>query len=359
VSVEAIQHAEPWVETVGAFHAAAAGAWPWSSALKRLAHATGSQSGRLLGISSDNSVRFSLSGDVDTIVENGWFFQGAGRFEGIVASSSSRENCRRDPLYAQILQPSDRPFVFLKTLDTLQDTTICLLATRSALAEQITDAERKVFAALVPQARDAVRVQIALERKIASVLTVAFDALEIPAFIVDKTACVTALTRPAEALVSAGHGLRLHLGRLRVSLPTDAKALADAIDAAATSVDKVAPQPNSVVVRSGDSSSVPLVLDVCALPLPANELRFAPQVMIVAHGARASEARRAVILRTLYDLTAAEANIAEQLAEGKMPLSIAKSRGVAVGTVRGQIRSIKAKIGVNRQIEITARLRQI
>jgi DNA-binding CsgD family transcriptional regulator len=279
------------------------------------------------------------------------------------SGNGTRENCRRDPLYGQILRPSDRPFIFLKTLDILEGTTISLLAARSTREGQITAIQREIFAALVPHARDAVRVQIALERKATAVLMAAFDALEIPAFIADRRGCVTALTRPAEALTDGTYGLRLESGRLKVARPTDAKVLADAIDAAAVAIDDVtaplAPLAKSVVVRGADDHAVPLVLDVCALPFPASQLRFAPQVMIVAHGARVSEARRAVILRTLYALTAAETKIAEQIVDGHMPEAIAKLRGVAVGTVRAQTKAVMAKVGVNRQIELTARLRQI
>jgi DNA-binding CsgD family transcriptional regulator len=369
---------EQALETVHAFQAAAMGSWTWEGALQRLAHATGSQSGQLLGMSSDHSVRFNIFADVDKITtidssRSKVQVDGATLIRRALSENTertfsdrknsgngTRENCRRDPLYGQILRPSDRPFIFLKTLDILEGTTISLLAARSTREEQITARQREIFAALVPHARDAVRVQIALERKATAVLTAAFDVLEIPAFIADSRGCVTALTRPAEALADGTYGLWLQSGRLKVARPTDAKALADAIEAAAAAIDNVtAPLPKSVVVRGADDHAVPLVLDVCALPFPASQLRFAPQVMIVAHGARASEARRAVILRTLYALTAAETQIAEQIADGRMPEAIAKRRGVAVGTVRAQIKAVMAKVGVNRQIELTARLRQI
>lgn len=373
-----IEVQEQALETVRAFNAAAMGTWTWEGALHQLAHATGSQSGQLLGMGSDHSVRFNIVADVDKLTtidssRSKLQVDGATLIRRALSENTermfndrgnsgtgTRENCRRDPLYRQILRPSDRPFIFLKTLDILEGTTISLLAARSTREGQITAIQREIFAALVPHARDAVRVQIALERKATAVLTAAFDALEIPAFIVDRRGCVTALTRPAEALADGTYGLWLQSGRLKVARSTDAKVLADAIDAAAVAIDDVtAPLPKSVVVRGADDHAVPLVLDVCALPFPASQLRFAPQVMIVAHGARASEARRAVILRTLYALTAAETKIAEQIADGRMPEAIAKRRGVAVGTVRAQIKAVMAKVGVNRQIELTARLRQI
>ena len=48
-----------------------------------------------------------------------------------------------------------------------------------------------------------------------------------------------------------------------------------------------------------------------------------------------------------------------QLADGKTVQAIAINRGVAVGTVRAQIKAIFTKIGVNRQIELVARVSQL
>src|ERR1700676_2042626 len=62
-----IQVQEQALETVRAFHAAAMGTWLWEGALQQLAHATGSQSGQLLGMGPDHSVRFNIFADVDKL----------------------------------------------------------------------------------------------------------------------------------------------------------------------------------------------------------------------------------------------------------------------------------------------------
>jgi DNA-binding CsgD family transcriptional regulator len=64
--------------------------------------------------------------------------------------------------------------------------------------------------------------------------------------------------------------------------------------------------------------------------------------------------RRAV--RAAYELTAAEAEIAIQLAKGRNAEAIAAHRRVALSTVRVQIKRILAKLGVKSQIELVARL---
>jgi DNA-binding CsgD family transcriptional regulator len=372
---------EEWLATVDAFESAATGVRPWEKALQRLAHITGSQSGQLLGVRSDCSVRFSILSDGDhgnghgNTHANGYLNGNGNGAERHAATSyfapalglwdkpahATREKCRRDPLYQQVLNAGDRPFIFLKTLDTLDGTTIGLVAARSARDEQITNEQRQVFAALVPHARAAVRMQMALERNASEVVAAALEALEIPAFIVDDTGRVSASTRPVTALLAGTYGLlTLESGHLKFARATDAKAVADAVDAVTVGANSPSsPALHTVIVRGADHKALPLVLDVCALPYPASQLQFAPRALIASRGTRVSDARHAVILRDLYALTAAEANIAEQLAAGRMPQVIAKHRGVAVGTVRAQIKTIMAKVGVRRQIELSARLRQI
>ena len=59
-------------------------------------------------------------------------------------------------------------------------------------------------------------------------------------------------------------------------------------------------------------------------------------------------------LRRLFGLTAAEAGVAALLAEGKDADQVARQRGVAIGTIRAQIRQIFEKVGVNRIGELVA-----
>ena len=64
----------------------------------------------------------------------------------------------------------------------------------------------------------------------------------------------------------------------------------------------------------------------------------------------------AVLIRELFDLTAAEARVAAQLAAGRTVEEIARTHGVAESTVRSQTKSILHKVGAHRQAELAARL---
>lgn len=177
-------------------------------------------------------------------------------------------------------------------------------------------------------------------------LTGALQALSLPAFVCDRGGDVKALTPAAEAMVANDGVLQLRMGRLHASNPLDTKALNDAIDAATTSVSL------TVVMMNDGPYTSPLVFDVIGV-------RASPRVLVVARGGNAASERRARLLQTVYRLTSAEADIALQLSTGKTVDAIAASRGVAVGTVRVQIKAVLAKVGVSRQMELVARLSQL
>jgi DNA-binding CsgD family transcriptional regulator len=62
------------------------------------------------------------------------------------------------------------------------------------------------------------------------------------------------------------------------------------------------------------------------------------------------------LVRELFDLTAAEARVAAQLASGRSVEEIAGAHNVSASTVRSQTKSILHKVGAHRQAELAARL---
>jgi DNA-binding CsgD family transcriptional regulator len=368
-----IRDDEHWLSIIDAFHSAAIGAQSWGTALRGFADATGSRSAQLTGVGQDGSVLFNVLTNIDPPAFHSMFAATATINPRVKAASRAPvlkimaeadfitpEQCRRDRFYQEVARPLDIPFICFTTLERQEDAFIALGAIRSAREEHITGEQREVFAALAPHARTAVRAQLALEGHGAAVLTGAMDALSIPVFVCDRAGRVGSLTQAAETLVTTGHGLQLKAGRLQACWPEETRALDDAIEAAVIS--RIQPGPavlRTVVVRGRDHNTAPLVLDVFPLPSQAYQLTFAPRVLVVARSPRGSKARRTEILQTTYALTSAETHITEYLVEGQSAKFIADKRGVAVETVRTQIKAIMAKLGVSRQVELVVRLGEL
>jgi DNA-binding CsgD family transcriptional regulator len=60
----------------------------------------------------------------------------------------------------------------------------------------------------------------------------------------------------------------------------------------------------------------------------------------------------AEVIQALFDLTASEARVARGIAQGATTEDLAERHGVAPGTIRNQIKSIFAKTGVSRQVDL-------
>jgi DNA-binding CsgD family transcriptional regulator len=132
-------------------------------------------------------------------------------------------------------------------------------------------------------------------------------------------------------------------------------ALERAIAAAAPSIRSVIPKSTTIALRSADGASV-TTAEIFALPNDVRGFGGGPAVGILVETATAARPRQ--LLQDL-GLTGAEADIARLLADGMTLREIAIRRGVSFETVRSQIKSIRGKLGVSRQVEIVSRLRNL
>lgn len=362
-----------WAELTERFYTAAIDGTGWGDALGALADATGSRSGELIGIGPGGALPFNVMTNVDPGMNEAFVACGGSdpavnpRVAAGMRAPALRvladydfispDEHRRNPHYQDFARAWDIPFICLTTLMRSDDLLVGLAVLRSARQGHIEPEQREAFAAIAPQVRGAVRTQMALEGRGAALLTGAFEALSMPAFVCDGRGRVGALTPAAEALVRAG-SIRLQGGVLEPSHRDDVRRLRDAIDAAALpQAAPGAPLLRTVVLRAPAAGARPLVLDVVRLPAGSYAFSFQPRVLVVVRGGRPAARTRAPILQVAYGLTPAEADIALLLGDGLDSAAIAARRRSSVGTVRVQIKRVLAKLDVKRQIELAARLR--
>ena len=77
-------------------------------------------------------------------------------------------------------------------------------------------------------------------------------------------------------------------------------------------------------------------------------------VLVVFRDREGSRSAAVDQLKAAFGLTTAEAEVACAIAQGVVLTEIAKARGVAVGTVRNQLKTIFTKFGVTRQIDVAS-----
>jgi len=366
---------DEWLAITDEFHAAAIDNSRWYPALAALASATGSRCGQLLGIGASAAVPFNIATNIDPAALRA--FSESGRADPKInprvkvgiesailqinteAEFLTAEEHDRHPHYEEFARPWDIPYSCFTLLERRDDLAIGLTVLRSKHEGPILAEQRQRFTSVAPHVRAAVRTQLALENHGPALLTGCMEVLSIPLFICDGSSRVQAMTQSAEELVRGAQGLQLKAGKLQTSELKSTAELTGAIGIAASSRRSDIPADISVVVRSAKNSASRLVLDVVALPSLQYGFNFAPRVMVKVRQGRKSEHEHAAMLQAAYDLTVAETEVALQLSNGKPAEAIAMSRGVAIGTVRAQIKTLLAKVGTNRQVELVALLNQI
>lgn len=357
------------------FYSAATGAGSWYGALDALAAATGSRSGELIAVGPDAALPIHVMTDVsqefldDSVVQRIGDPDvnpriGAGmksRVLKVMAESDflTPEEHKVHPHYQAFARPWDIPFICCATLDRHEGLMVGLAVLRSQKQGHVNEQERRVFAAIAPHVRAAVRMHAALEDQGATLLSGLFESLWLPAFLCDRTARVESMTPAAEAIVADGQTLQFKGGKLTAVDDASGKALADAIDAAAGDRPLAARLPRTVIVRPQSPTRAPLVLDVIALPARALEFNIKTRILVMPQSPAGGDARRRILLQGVYKLTSAEIDVAMRMLQGAVAEAIADARGVAVATIRAQIKSILAKFGVTRQIELVARIAQL
>ena len=177
---------------------------------------------------------------------------------------------------------------------------------------------------------------------------------------------LTALGLPTALLDSAGlvvsanaqmDGLKTHLiwragDRIALSDPQAQDHLNAALNGGTASAILSFP------VRDAGGQAV-LVAHIVPVSRTAHDLFSRSYVLLTLTPVRSENAPAADLIRALFDLTASETRVARALATGQSLEDIARDGGVALTTVRTQLRQVMEKTGCARQAEVVALLANI
>lgn len=166
----------------------------------------------------------------------------------------------------------------------------------------------------------------------------------------DAQARVVRANRAAERLLAAADGLEIRQGRLVAQAQSSRRTL-DAEVARVLSAPSVAPDAaGDFILIARPSGAPPFALSVIPLPV-----EFTRERAIVTISPTRADVSVSAIQRA-FALTFSEASIASGLCHGRSPEQIAIERAVSVHTIRTQLKTIYAKLGVNSKAELVARI---
>jgi DNA-binding CsgD family transcriptional regulator len=215
-------------------------------------------------------------------------------------------------------------------------------------------APKKLQYGIEAHSNPVVRMQMAPDHQGAAIIADAMGVIGKAVFVLDSSRGVMAMSPEAESLVGEGTALR----RLTTSEAAEMRQLSDAISRVINGMTSGADLAASdVLIRH--ESTWPLILEILPLPRRDFSFGFEPSALIVVRMAKLEAGRAFRMLRAAYGLTGAETEIALHLLNGLAPEAIAASRETTISTTRMQIKSIYAKLGVHRQIELVARIGHI
>lgn len=332
----------------------------WVRALACLAEATGSARGQLIGIGGPAQVPFNLLSDADaTILQTFMEIGGASPERNFrIAASGGVKQIVHEKHYAQV-QPRLTDDIYndfcrdydlphgIQTVLQQGERSLVGLAVLRTEREGPSDADhRKRFAEAMGHVLRAVRVQQSMDGQSLRLLSGSLEQLSINALILDSFGAVRTMTPAAEAELASGTRLRLGGSMLRTAHPREQCAL----DAAILDALREPSRESSLVLR-GVAGSQPATAAVFPVRLDAVPFGFAAKVMVVLRGSTGLQAAMDILQQAL-GLTASEAAVAMHLAEGLDREEIAARRGVSPTTIHTQLKSIFAKTGVSREVEL-------
>ena len=271
---------------------------------------------------------------------------------------------RETALFKEVVRPFGIEHSLVTYFAREADVMATLAAMRDEEAGAFRPAEVRRLAMLVPHLRRAFEfyalMRQASERS--SDLASALDLLDAAVILTDSRLRVAHANRAAEELAKARTGLSLDKGSLAIKDSQCSRRIARAASEAlaAASGDATITQAEHIAITCGESG---MLYRVSLHPLSRRPAGTGTRVkaelaVVIRSGAPKAQENSATRLQRLFGLTSAEAILANAVASGRSLNAHAQERGIAISTVRTQLRSLFAKTETHRQGELVARLRE-
>lgn len=365
-------------DTICAFYRAAQGLLPWSQALEPMCRLLKLHHVQMLGADvRTGALSFSVdSGTVDTAVMREYLLHWHEKSPRRAVVSKLQEgewmHCHEhfdeafiaaSEFYQQFLLPSGGRWSSCTVLVRDAHQLIVCGLMRGIHQKPLDAAERAEAARLTRHLAEAVklwRTELSRHDRY-GVEPIVLNALRAPLLLIDPQRRVQMANAGARALLDRNDGLRVADGHLMASVDGDDHRLLHALHAlrlgasghpTAVAEDRVFLRITRALGRS------PLALCLYALrphgPLavPAGS----PMALVLLHDPDANAVPDPFFVAASFNLTPAEAKVTLALARGIKPKAIAHEHGVALSTVRSQLKSAMSKAGVRSQADLMTRL---
>jgi DNA-binding CsgD family transcriptional regulator len=108
-----------------------------------------------------------------------------------------------------------------------------------------------------------------------------------------------------------------------------------------------------------EDQGLPAVLHIVPVRRAAHDIFMRASAILVLTKASRAPTQGTPLLQALFDLSVTEAQVAARISAGETAEQIAAADGKSVGTVRNQLKSVLAKTGCRRQVDLARLLTQL
>lgn len=354
--------AEEYGDLVGRIYEAAAIPELWADALNKLA-SVANCAGGVLFVNSGQQTSWVATPVLEPIfqrmLDGGWMNRND-RLNGMLAKGGTgfvrdqdlfdHDNLHEVPMYRDFLIPEGLGWGAATFVNTIPGDSVVLTMERRYEAGPVDPAAIRMLDTLRPHIARAGILSAVLKLDKAQASLDAFEIAGAPAALIGSGGRVVATNRPFEALdrqiIARAHG------RLAFRDEAASRALSEAI--ARINHDN-ADDVRSIALPSVDGEPA-CVLHIVPVRRHARDVFARSEALIIASHEGKTLAISASVLCELYDLTRAEAAVAQELLQGRSIAEIAALRGRSIETVRSQVKVVLAKTGCPSQLDFVRRL---
>ncbi len=262
------------------------------------------------------------------------------------------DNWRDSDFYKQFLKPLDILHALGADIRTEEGVECRFRVARSHRESPFSERDRMLCEMVLPHLKRAVHLhsqleQIDSERRLYAGTV---DRMLVGTLILDQSGAVIRRNRVADEMLREGDGLGIVNGALRADHPAENRELQRLIKQAMSCAPGGRPAVVEAISISRKSERAKLGILIRSIPATGwSEGKRRPAVaLFIRDAVRKSEASREMI-RSLFDLTPAEASLALSLANGLTLDEAAEELKIRKNTARAHLRAIFSKIGVTRQ----------
>lgn len=216
--------------------------------------------------------------------------------------------------------------------------------------------EVEVLRHLMPHLQQAIQIhrRLARAQAAAAASLETLDRSALGVIVLDSRLRVVFSNRPAEAVLRAGDGLIQRSGELRARNSADSSALRQCLAAVAGAVTQSTEVPPARLLVRRASLKPSYVLMITPFPLASEMVPglAAPGIAVYVHDPAAPVHIDRPLLRSLYQVTESEAEVAALLAAGCSVDAISRELGITVGTARWYLKRLFAKTATRSQADL-------